>query len=119
MNDNVDAIIDGPEENGRGNGIVANYGDAIFAGNVGYFFVLQNIIFGIADAFYINQAGIVLDCSGKILRLFGVNESNINAQLSESLIKKRNSPAVEGARRYDVASRAANVKDADIDCRLS
>ncbi len=95
MNYNVDAIFNGPKKDGRCNGIVANYRHIIFMGDVGYLLILQNIVFGIAHAFYINQPGIILDCPGEILRVFGVNESYFNAQLSEGLTKQGNRSSIK------------------------
>jgi len=62
--------------------------------DVGYFFVLQDIVFGIANAFYVNEAGVVFYSFGEIFGLARVNESDFDAEFWESLAEERDGPAV-------------------------
>ncbi len=119
MNHDVDTIFKRPKQYGGRNSIIANYRHTIFVGNVSYLFILQNIVFGISNAFYVDKTRIVLDCLGKILRLGGVNESNLDTQFGKCLAKQRDCPPVKRARRYDMTSCTANIKDAHIGCRLA
>ena len=59
------------------------------------FFILQNIIFRIADALYINQPGIVLDRLGKIFGSSRVDKCHLDTQLFESMAKQRSCPAIK------------------------
>ena len=116
MNDDVDAVINRPEQDGCSDSVIADYRHTIFVGDFSYLFVLQNVVFGIADTLYVNETGVVLDCLCKIVRVLRVNEGYFDAEFLKCLAEQRNGSAVEGVRRNDMASCTANIKDADVYC---
>ena len=71
MHNDIDAVFEWPEQYRRSNGIVANHRQTIFMGDFGDFLIIQNIVFGIADGFDINQPGIFLNRFCEIFRFLG------------------------------------------------
>ena len=119
MNDNVDAVFEGPEKNRRGNSIVANHRHTVFMSYLGDLIILQDVILWIADGLDINQPGIVFYRPGKILRILRIDKSHFNAKFGESMAKERHRPAVKRIRGHNMTAGTANVKDAHIYRRLA
>jgi hypothetical protein len=66
VDDDVDAVVDGLEENGGQDGVVADDGQALIVGSLGDGGVVGDIVAGIADGFDEDAAGVGIGEAGDL-----------------------------------------------------
>ena len=76
MDDDVDTIVNRLEQYRCGDGAVTNHGHTVFVSDVGYSLVLEDVVFGIANGFYIDQSSVIFDCFGKHISAFGASDAS-------------------------------------------
>ena len=119
MHDNIDAMLDRPQEYRCRNRIVADDRYLVFVGDIRYLVVPQYVVFGITDGFDVDQARIVFDRFGEVFRISRIHKSDFDTKLGECVAEKCHGPAVERIRGDDMTAGPANVEDAHVDRGLA
>ena len=111
MGDDVRAPFERTEQIRRGEGVVNHQNEIVFLGDRRYFFKREDGDIGVAESLAVDNFCVGLNRRFEILRVSGVNESNVNSQLGQCVLKLAVGSTIQTGRGHDVVTCIAQGED--------
>src|ERR1700722_465273 len=119
MNNNVSAIFDRPQQDGRGDGIVHDERNPVFMGHASQAFDVADVAGGITHAFAEDSPRLLINQLRYCLRAIVLCEANRNSLAGQKVCEERVGGAIELRSRDDVTSQLGYVLYSIVDGRLT
>ena len=117
MQDNIGAILDRPQQDRRGNGVINDQRHAVLVRDLSQAFDIGHVSRRIAHTLAVDRAGIFVDQLLHIFGAIGSRKARRNSALREDVREQRVRGAVELRKRNDVVARLGNVNQRIFDRR--
>ena len=118
VNDDVDAVLDGPQESRRHDGVVADGRQFAGVRHFGDALEIRDVVLRITDALEVDTASILIDEIMDLFGLVGIEEANFDPEVLERLREEGPGPSVQARRGHEVLSRVAEGENRRVDRRL-
>ena len=111
VDDNIGTVFDGPQQEGRREGIVDHQRNPVPMGDVRNGFDIDEVGIRVAEGFDENQFGLGPDGLLEIRQVGRVHESGRHPVGDQCVLEQVIRAAIDGLGRYDMVPRAGDVQD--------
>ena len=119
MHDDIGAVVDRPQQDRRGNGVVDDERNAVPRGDGGQRFDVADIAGRVADAFAKDAAGAVVDELFDGVGLVGFGKAHGDALARQNVAEQRVGRAVKLRHRNDIGAHRGEIEHRIIQRRLT
>ena len=115
----IDAVLEGPEQRRRQHRVIHDHRQAVLVGGIGDGPKIRHIVLRIPDRFQVHQAGVLIHQLVDLLRMIGVEEPHLDAQLLQGLGEERPGASVQAGGGNEVLPGVRDGEDRGGDGRLA
>ncbi len=114
----IDAVLERPEQRRRQYRVVHDHRQAVLVRLVGDGPEIRHVVLRIPDRFQVHQPGILIHQLADLLRMIGIEEPHLDAQLFQSLRKERPGASIQAGGGNEVLPGVRDGEDRGGDSRL-